>query len=135
MPGPDVLANNALDGVLENGQPRPWAWADLRNDYTLGHNQNHRDAKGAKDRGPWHRTINDGSERPGSPSHLDHGIGAAEATAFRYVGSDGVRVDLPDILILLYEDMLQRQGKQGMTKLRRLASQKRELPWDKTGLE
>ncbi|HZA08561.1 hypothetical protein [Mycobacterium sp.] len=131
MPGPDVAANNALDGVFENGQPRPWAWVDVRNDYTLGHNQLHRNERGEQDRGPWRHTMPDGTQHPGTPSHLDHGVGAAEAVAFRYVGSDGVRVDLPDILILLYEDLLERRGPNGMANLRQLASELRELPWNR----
>lgn len=139
MAAPDQEANNVINGVLENGYPRWWSWVDARADYILGYNQDHVaqnhpgsdcPINGQKDRGPWNTTQPDGTVHKGTPSNVNHAVAAAESTGFRYVASDNHRYDMPDILILLLEDMIQRNGKEGMEKLRDTASKKRNLPWD-----
>jgi hypothetical protein len=149
MSDPAQAANDDLNGVFDSGWPRWWCWVDGRRDYVLGYNQNHVghnapesipgygqpgafNPNDGKDRGPFTNTNPKGEKHVGTVSHLDHGILAAEATGFRYVASDGHRYDLPDIMILLLESLIQSMGPDGMEKLRAAAAERRTLPWDQS---
>jgi hypothetical protein len=150
MTDPATSANNDLAGVFDtNGWPRWWAYVDGRHDYVLGYLQNHTghyppesipnygqpgafNPTGNKDKGPYNNVNPKGEAHVGTTDHLAHGTIAAEAVGFRYPASDGHRYDVPDILILLLEDLIQRQGPDGMSKLRTAASTVRPLPWDQS---
>jgi hypothetical protein len=142
MSDPAQEANNALNGIFSGGWPRWWAWVDGRRDYVLGFNQDHKGSNapesippgfnpnGVKDRGPFQHRNPKGEQHVGTPSHLDHGLLAAEAVGFRYVASDGHRYDVPDILILLLETVIQSRTPEQMEQLRTSASERRSKPWD-----
>ncbi len=147
MTDPAVQANQDLDGALPNGYPRWWVFVDGRQDYVLGYLQGHTghyapesipgygqpgayNPNGNKDKGPYNSLNPKGESHVGTPNHLDHGVIAAEAVGFRYVASDGCRYDLPDILIMLFESLIQAEGPEGMAKLRGIAATRRTLPWD-----
>lgn len=150
MTDPAQAANNDLNGVLDDtGFPRWWSWVDGRMDYILNWNQRHRghnapesipgwgdpkafNPNAGPDRGPYSHVDPKGGVHVGTPSHLDHGVLAAEAVGWRYVASDGHRYDLADAIILLLEDMIERQNPVGMAAMRARASQVRALPWDQS---
>jgi hypothetical protein len=152
MTDPATSANNDLAGVFDsNGYPRWWAYVEGRHDYTLRYLQDHTghyppesipdygqpgafNPNGNKDRGPYNNVNPKGEPHDGTTDHTAHGVIAAEATGFRYVASDNCRYDLPDIMILLLESLIQGLGPEGMAKLKASASSPpRPLPWDQTG--
>lgn len=86
----DVQAG--LDGVQGDGSPRPWAFVKVRARTVLGNLK-------AK---PFVRDIA-GKPVAATTSALDHLIGTAEQTSWRYVASDGAVWDLKDLAIVQIE--------------------------------
>jgi hypothetical protein len=91
----DLDVKAGLDGVQGDGSPRPWAFVKVRARTVLGNLR-------AK---PFVRDIA-GKPVAATTSALDHLIGTAEQTSWRYVASDGNVYDLKDVAIVALELMI-----------------------------
>lgn len=89
----DIDVSNAINGVQQDGSPRPWAWVHIRARTILGYASQKRVA------------FTRGNT-PATPSALDHLIGTAEQVATRYVASDGNVWDLHDFLRVSVEKLI-----------------------------
>jgi hypothetical protein len=105
------------NGLQADGSPRPWALVKVRARTVFGN---------LAKKKPFVRRLGM-VDVATTPSQYDHDIGTAEVTAWRYVASDGVVYDHKDALLVLLEDLIERQGVAGMQAL--IAKAKVLRPW------
>lgn len=117
----DIDVSNAINGVNQDGSPRPWAFVKVRARTVLSNLKSI----------PFNRTIN-GNQVAATTSALDHIIGASEQTSWRYVASDGNVWDLKDLAIVLIEQLIATDPEKAKA-YRQAASQLRAWPANYAG--
>lgn len=113
----DVDVANGLNGVQGDGSPRPWAFVKVRARTVLGNLR-------AK---PFARQVG-GNQVASTTSALDHLIGTAEQTSWRYVASDGAVWDLKDLAIVQIELLIATTDPEVLADAKARASQLRAWP-------
>jgi len=99
---------NATAGVDGNGLPEPWRWAYSR--WPRDFNQVVSDQA----RGPWNRTMPDGSVHPGHTDAYEQIVPINEQIAWTHTFSDGLERDSGDVLMELMEFAIQWRQANGL---------------------
>jgi len=92
---------NAVAGVDAQGWPLKWRYAYSRSPRDFNEIVND------GDRGPWRRTLPDGTTHDGHSDAYEQIVPISEQIAWRHVFSDGIERDSGDVLLELMEFAIQ----------------------------